>query len=1390
MKKMIPLLLASVISLMLAGQDFKTIDPVTKDLRLEMAEASANDLLRVNIRLKDQFDATEFMSRRNNLSREQIRQQLISELQTFTHSKQKNILEELNYYSRSGEVNEIKALWIANVINCYATPTVIEQLATRSDVERIDIDEERILLFPFQVEEDNGDLTREITYNVLKVRAPEVWELGFTGEGIVVAILDTGVNYNHNDLQGNMWTHPDYPFHGWNFINNNNNPMDFHGHGTHCAGTVAGNGASGSQTGIAPGAKIMALQVLSSSGGGSESGVWSGIQFGVEKGAHILSLSLGWLHAWGPDRATWRTTMNNALAAGVIASVAAGNEGDMQFLYPVPSNVRTPGDCPPPWLHPNQTLIGGVSAVVSVGATNINDNLADFSARGPVTWQNVSGYNDYPFNPGMGLIRPDVVAPGVSVKSLSHSSNNGYTNMTGTSMAAPAAAGVMALMLSKNNAVLPEEISQILEENTFVLTPGKNNNSGSGRVDALEAINATNFPGPVYLSHTFSDPTGNNDGNINPSEYIQLTIALLNNTDVVFENVEATVFTNSPYITMINSVALYGTFQPGDTIAIANAFSFQVAENIPGGHLIEFFVVTGDGIESWESSFEVNAFAPVLGSGSMIVFDPAGNANGILDPGESASIQIPTFNIGQHVAQDVQVTFTTQSNHVTILTSQFDLGNLNPGASSTAIFPVTVSAGAPLGANVVFNYTVTSGAYVFQRTYTHKIGMMLEDFETGDFSKYNWVFSGNAPWAITNVNTYEGQFSARSGAISHNQNSIMQLSMSVAQHDSISFYLRTSSEANFDFLRFYIGTTMVGQWSGNVPWQRVAYAVTPGSRTFRWEYDKDGSISSGSDRAWVDYITLPQPLVTTAFAGSDILICEGSMAQLQGTAMNHTFVLWQTSGSGTFSNTKILNPVYTPSQQDILAGGVILTLTVRNAANDIISDQLALNIQRQADVFAGNDQMLCVNNNFFTADAMAEYHGGIFWSSSGTGIFADVTSLHTTYTPSQADLEAGSVILTLHAYGISPCSDNQSSMVLTFIEPVVLSLEDELIVCGNGVAALSATVENFSSIIWSTSGTGTFSNPNIPNPVYTPSQLDFAAGSVTLSIEVTALGPCDDVTETVTITLAALPTAAISGNATICEGQSTTIEFVLTGAAPWVVSMGEGMEVIEINESPFLWVVQPASTRVYNLYSVVDANGCEVMEAGQVTVTVNPLPLVPAMPAGADTVDFAYNTSSVYTIEETVTATGYQWAISPVNAGTFSANGTSITINWSSSFIGNVSIHVKSINDCGESAYSESKVMYLKNTTGTGNLNAANNVRIFPNPSDGFFTLELKNVRNQAINIRVYNLLGRMVESFHVNAGTGTSSHPLDLRHLPDGLYMMKIQHQDGTLSNKLIINR
>lgn len=467
--------------------------------------------------MSEQYDSQQLYSDVQGMDKALRREYAIRTLSSFSEYTQADLKTELSGLEKTGSVKDVRYLWITNAIGLNATKEALLQLDGRKDIDRIEYDPFRKVLIDSREEPlsnssdeyDNNDYNtrtsnpqgrdRTIVYNLNIMNVPDVWDQGFYGSGAIVAVLDTGVNYNHTDIINQMWTHPDYPNHGYNFVNNNHNTMDFNGHGSHCAGTVAGDGTSGTQTGAAPHSQIMALAVLDSNGSGQQSGVWAAIQFSITYGADVMSISLGWLHAWNPDRVSWRNVMNNALSSGITASVAAGNEGNQQHSYPVPSNVRTPGDCPPPWLHYDQVVTGGTSAVISVGATNSADQIASFSSRGPVTWQGVANYNDYPYNPGMGLIRPDIVAPGVNVVSIRHNSNTGYRQMSGTSMAAPNNAGVLALMISKDHTLLPEEISQIIEESAHPLSATKSNTYGSGRVDALAAINmvtAENPPNP------------------------------------------------------------------------------------------------------------------------------------------------------------------------------------------------------------------------------------------------------------------------------------------------------------------------------------------------------------------------------------------------------------------------------------------------------------------------------------------------------------------------------------------------------------------------------------------------------------------------------------------------------------------------------------------------------------------------------------------------------------------------------------------------------------------------------------------------------------------------------------------------------------------------------
>lgn len=701
MKNRIYLLLLLFIGLLshqLAAQPF-----VTPALQEVLSEKEEEAFISVNMRFDAQYDdQLLYRESRSIRSREARREFVVDELKAFSQQQQAGLLTYLKEMEDAGKVKEIRPLWITNLVNAKVRPSVIQELLTRKDLNRLDYNQMHNMIMAGQDLHDHSEAENDNTatvtlaWNVTHINADQVWDQGNTGEDVGVAVLDTGINYDHHDISDNMWEHPDYPNHGYNFYNNSHETMDDSGHGTHCAGTVAGTGAAGTCTGIAPGATIMNLKVLNFEGYGTEAGMWAGIQFAIDYGAHIMSLSLGIPQPFNPDFTTWRNVMNNALNAGLIAAVAAGNEaGGDHPLYPdIPYQVRVPGNIPPPWLHPDQELQGGISSVVTVGATDNMDTIASFSSRGPVTWQEVTPFYDYPYDPGMGLTKPDIVGPGVSILSLSHNNNTGYATYSGTSMANPAVAGVMALMLSKNPELLPEEINQILEETALQITENKSNTYGSGRVDALAAVLAT--PGLFIrcIDHTVVDETGNNDGKINPGETIQFNLVMENRTPDGVDDVFVALSSESEYITITDSLALIGDFQPDELITVEHVFVVEVADGIPGNYIIDFVLSAYSSHEEdqrWISRFAEMAHAPYLAFSNLQILDQEKNKNqsGSLEPGEDAFVQIDIANTGQLPSTDVKVFMESENEMLTVLTYEgFDMPPINPGDTVAAILLV------------------------------------------------------------------------------------------------------------------------------------------------------------------------------------------------------------------------------------------------------------------------------------------------------------------------------------------------------------------------------------------------------------------------------------------------------------------------------------------------------------------------------------------------------------------------------------------------------------------------------------------------------------------------------------------------------------------------------
>ena len=446
-----------------------SIDP---HLAVFMAGSTETDLIPVCILAHGQIDRDWVNSATDGMDRDQRQQFAVSAMTDIAEVAQSGIIAELKTYS-ADNVTNIIPLWLANAVYCEATSATINQIASRDDVFLIERggSEEGGLIKPVDVHESTPEeLGRGLAWGVAKINADDAWTLGYEGQGVIVGVIDTGVDYNHSDLGNNMWHDTPAGLHlGYDFYDNDNDPMDTYGHGTHCAGSVAGDGAAGTETGVAPQAIIMALRINYYNGGYP---TWiQGMEFATANGAAVLSMSMGTSPV---GNTTLRTAEENLLTAGVYHSVAAANSG------PGAGTILASGDCPPPWFHSDQTQHGGNTAVVTVGATDNSDNIASFSSRGPVTW-----WADY--TTGAPLIDPDISGPGVNIVSTAW--NGGYTTMSGTSMATPHLAGVAALILSANPNLSVAEMDSIIEMTSLDLgTSGKDNTYGAGRVDAYAAV--------------------------------------------------------------------------------------------------------------------------------------------------------------------------------------------------------------------------------------------------------------------------------------------------------------------------------------------------------------------------------------------------------------------------------------------------------------------------------------------------------------------------------------------------------------------------------------------------------------------------------------------------------------------------------------------------------------------------------------------------------------------------------------------------------------------------------------------------------------------------------------------------------------------------------------
>ncbi|MEV5954167.1 S8 family peptidase [Streptomyces sp. NPDC051987] len=300
--------------------------------------------------------------------------------------------------------------------------------------------------------------------SVPQIGAPVAWKAGYTGKGVKIAVLDTGVDTTHPDLK-------DQVIESKNFTSAAD-ASDHFGHGTHVASIAAGTGAKshGKYTGVAPGAKILNGKVLDDTGSGDDSGILAGMEWAAAEGASVVNLSLGGYD--GPEIDPLEAEVNKlSEQKGILFAIAAGNDG--------PQSIGSPGSA---------------ADALTVGAVDGNDKLADFSSTGPAA---------------DGSIKPDVTAPGVDITAAAAKGSvidqevgenpPGYLTISGTSMATPHVAGAAAILKQEHPDWGFKELKAAL---TGSAKGGKYTpfEQGSGRIAVDKAIKQTVLADPTSVS--------------------------------------------------------------------------------------------------------------------------------------------------------------------------------------------------------------------------------------------------------------------------------------------------------------------------------------------------------------------------------------------------------------------------------------------------------------------------------------------------------------------------------------------------------------------------------------------------------------------------------------------------------------------------------------------------------------------------------------------------------------------------------------------------------------------------------------------------------------------------------------------------------------------------
>ena len=344
------------------------------------------------------------------------------------------------------------------------------------------------------------------------------------------------------------------------------------------------------------------------------------------------------------------------------------------------------------------------------------------------------------------------------------------------------------------------------------------------------------------------------------AEYGETLLAfpkIINIGNAVANNVQVSISTDDPYVTLSNNSFTVSTIAANDTLN-NHHFTLKVANIVPANHDVILHLRIIFNNDTVEQNRIIKLYAPIPLILSGYVDDTAdGNGNHRIDYGETFSYRIKLTNNGNMDALPGTLQIGNPAGEISIPDFLTATPNIEVKGNTTLSFQMTVNDTILEPTLTYIKAVYTVDGYQDSCYFPVKIGAVLEDWETGEFTNMDWQNNSSIPWTITAQAPYEGTFCAKSGAITHNGMTTLSISYTSEVADTLSFYYKVSCEETYDKLIFRINGAQKDEWSGNISWTRASYPINPGSYTFTWTYTKDNYMSAGKDCAYIDLISFP-----------------------------------------------------------------------------------------------------------------------------------------------------------------------------------------------------------------------------------------------------------------------------------------------------------------------------------------------------------------------------------------------------------------------------------------------------------------------------------------------------------------------------------------------------